>query len=52
MQKHRRGKPGSAPFPALYIYRDRQKRSGIVLKREDFDGDFLLLGESLSRDIR
>lgn len=23
MQKHRRGKPGSAPFPALYIYRER-----------------------------
>ena len=37
MQKHRRGKPGSAPFSALYIYRDQQKRSGIVLKRSDFD---------------
>lgn len=41
MQKHRRGKPGSAPFPARYMYRDQQRRSGIVLKREDFDVDFL-----------
>ena len=41
IQKHRRGKPGSAPFPALYMYRDQEKRSGIVLKRSDFDWDFL-----------
>lgn len=41
MQKHRFGKPGSAPFPALYNYRDQQKQSGIVLRRDDFDTDFL-----------
>ncbi len=41
IQKHRRGKPGSAPFPALYMYRDQQMRSGIILKRSDFDPDFL-----------
>lgn len=41
MQKHRCGKPGSAPFPALYYYRDQQRQSGIVLKRDDFDADFL-----------
>lgn len=43
MQKHRRGKPGSAPSPALYMYRHQQKRSGIVLKRSDFDWAFLCL---------
>ncbi len=41
MQKHHRGKPGSTPFSALYIYRDQQKRAGIILKRSDFDWDFL-----------
>lgn len=39
MQKHRCGKAGSAPFPALYCYRDQQKQSGI--ERDDFDADFL-----------
>lgn len=41
LQKHRRGKPGSAPFSEFWCYRNQERQLGIVLKHDDFDADFL-----------